>query len=342
MGGGGRYFDRDIPDRSTLNSRGISRDTEQQMSRRNLDPAVDPRNRRLVCQAESPVCYAFDVTGSMGDKPKFIRQKGPLLAKELTDRQYLKGVEMSIAAIGDLHEGDRAPCQIGDFTAVRGLDVWMRKLWLEGGGGGNGMESYDFAAYYYAYLCEMPNAVTPVMLFTGDEGLYDSLPGSDLRRVFGGEHRDTDTAKVFRDLTAKFKGNVFLLHSYYSDDEGVLRQWRQYVEDGRIIRLQSDRALMDVTIGVFALVSGARNLDGYCEDMRTRTNATTGKVEPQSVERIAEVKETLSSLAEYLASRRPALAPAKAARRRQAASKVEAATPDKPKKPPRKRKPGRF
>ncbi len=339
MGGGGSYYDRDVPDRRSLTSRGTSVEAEEQMSRRSLDPSVSPKDRKLVCRARSPIGYAFDVTGSMGDLPKFIRDKGPLMAKELTDRQYLVDAAVSLAAVGDVY-CDRGPFQVGDFAAVRGLDGWMQKLWLEKGGGDGWRESYEFAAYFYAYCCDFPKAVTPVCLFTGDEGYYETLPAGELRKVFGGQRQEIEAVQVFRDLTAKFRGNVFLLHRRYSGgDAEVLSQWRTVIDDARIIRLKTDKAIMDVTLGIFALASGSRTLDGYCDDMRTRTNATTGKLEPQSAERIAEVRQTLEPLEAYLKARQPEAAPAQPP----AKARTGRTTAAKPApKPAGRKKPGRY
>jgi len=42
-------------------------------------------------------------------------------------------------------------------------------MYLEGGGGGQSYESYEYGAYFYAQHCEIPNAELPFFFVTGDE-----------------------------------------------------------------------------------------------------------------------------------------------------------------------------
>lgn len=152
--------------------------------------------------------------------------------------------------------------------------------------------------------------MNPICLFTGDEGFREQLYADDLREHFGGEHKDAAAAQVFADLKKKFKGNVFLIHRYYNQsnsgnltDADVVRQWRGALGEARVILLprngssdtEGDLAIGDITLGVYAIVSGARTLEQYLEDMRTRPLdlAEDVKYEPQSPERIRAVEQAL-------------------------------------------------
>ena len=66
----------------------------------------------------------------------------------------------------------------------------------------------------------------------------------------------------------------------------------------RVIRLPDDLAIGDITLGIYAIVSGARTLEQYLEDMRTRPlDLGEGvKYEPQTPERIRQTKEALEPL----------------------------------------------
>jgi hypothetical protein len=163
------------------------------------------------------------------------------------------------------------------------------------------------AAYYYAYLCDLPKAVNPICLFTGDEGFRADLYADDLREHFGGKHQDTTANKVFADLAKKFKGNVLLIHRFYDGgtDERIVREWREALGEKRVILLprgsDGDLAVGDVTLGVYAIVSGARTLAQYMDDMRTRPLdlAQNVKYEPQSPERIRQVEKALQPLEDF-------------------------------------------
>ncbi len=291
MGGGGSYYDRDTTDGYATTSAGVSRQAEEKLSRTFMNSGLDPKGRKLVSEAENPVVYAFDETGSMGNLPKIIYDKMPLIAGQIVENGYIKDPEVSLAAVGDI-ECDQAPIQIGDFSEVRKLDSWLERIWLEGNGGGNGGESYEFTAYFYARYCEMPKAVAPFFLMTGDEPMRETLDREDLARHFGGTHETVGAAQVFKELLEKFQGNVFLIYASHGGNErsGVVEQWRGMVGPERVIVLDSDKAVADVTLGIFAVMTGSRTLDEYCEDMRTKRDKA------QSDDRVAEVRTALQQL----------------------------------------------
>lgn len=313
MGGGGSYYDRDVTSKALRGASGVSSVAERELQQSSMDPALLPKNRRLACAARNPLVYDFDVTGSMGNLPKIIYDKWPGIVGQMVARAYLPDPQMSIAATGDIRS-DSSPLQMADFCPLRNLDKWLKRIHLEGGGGGQGSESYALTAYYYAYRCDLPNAVNPIYLITGDEAFVEDLDADDLREHFGGEPASTTAKQVFADLLKKFKGNVFLIHRRYAatgnegwTDSTIVSQWESVLGKERIIHLPGDLAIGDITLGVYAIASGARTLEQYLEDMRTRP-LDLGKdvtYEPQSPERIKEVGEALAPLAEFLASRKP-------------------------------------
>ncbi len=306
MGGGGSFYDRDVTDRRYRSSSGVSNTTERELSQSRVDPAFLPKNRRLVCKARNPLVYIFDVTGSMGNLPKIIYDKWPGIVGQIVARKYLPDPQMSLAAVGDI-TSDTAPLQVADFSALRNLDKYFKRIYFEGNGGGQGTESYEVKAYFYAYLCELPNAENPICLFTGDEGFNPQLYSDDLSEHFGGKHKDISAQKVFEDLSKKFKGNVFLIHRYYNrgSDARIVKEWREVLGKDRVILLPSgtegDLAIGDITLGVYAIVSGARTLAQYLEDMRTRPLDLGEGVqyEPQSETRIRQVEEALQPLKNF-------------------------------------------
>lgn len=302
MGSGGTYYDRDTDDGYSRGSAGYSKTAEQTLSRRQVDASLLPKNRRLVCQAKSPIVYSFDVTGSMGNLPKIIFDKMPLIAGQIAENGYLDDPQISVSAIGD-QDSDKAPIQVGDFAKLRNADDWLKRIWLEGGGGGQDVESYELTAYGYARMCEIPKAVTPFCLFTGDEGFRETLYKSDLVRHFGGKHETIGASEVFEQLKKKFKGNVFLIHRFYrtaASDQVVVAQWQKVLGKEHVIRLGSDQAIADVTLGLFAIMSGSRTLDEYLDDM------ANARQQGQTEERIAEVRKSLEPVAKLAPSKKKA------------------------------------
>jgi hypothetical protein len=306
MGGpNGKFYDRDVTDKRYRSSSGASSQAEKELSQSQVDPDFLPKNRRLICEALNPLVYLFDVTGSMDKLPKIIYDKWPGIVGQIIAREYLPDPKMSIAAVGDI-TSDKAPLQMTDFSVLRNLDRYFKKIFFEGNGGGQDMESYEVAAYYYAYLCDLPKAENPICLFTGDEGFRKELYADDLEEHFGGQHKDTTAQKVFSDLSKKFKGNALLIHRYYGrSDSRIVQEWREVLGQDKVILMprsyEGDLAIGDITLGVYAILSGARTLEQYLEDMRTRPLDLAKNItyEPQSEERIQQVKKALQPLKDF-------------------------------------------
>ena len=308
MGGGGSYYDRDVTaTRKTSGTKGYSADAERMLSQNAIDPALLPKGWRLECVAKNPLVYSFDVTGSMGKLPKIIWDKWPGIVGQIVARNYLPDPEMSITAVGDIRSDD-SPLQMCNFDSLRNLDRWLKRIHFEEGGGGQGSESYEMVAYYYLNYFDMPNAELPIFLMTGDEACVEKLYADDLRKHFGGNHENTTADAVFAALRKKFQGNVFRIHRPYSGHghEGwtnatIVAQWERLLGKNNVIHLPDDRAIGDITLGLYAIVSGARTLDQYLEDMRTRPLNLAGDVsfEPQSEDRILQVAKALASFRGY-------------------------------------------
>ncbi len=275
MGGGGSYYDRDVTDnRRVDNSRGYSDIAERALRRaaKKIDSALRPKNRLLRCTAESALVFAFDVTRSMGTLPKIFFDKIPMIAGQLMGLGYLGGnFAVSTAAIGDVYS-DKAPIQVGDFGNIQEMDQWLKKLWLEYGGGGTGKESYEFMAYVYAYMCDLGAAKNRFFIFTGDEDYYDDLTRDMLEKYFGGERLTAAATTVFDKLKKNFNGNVYMVHREHrgSTNERIVRRWQEALGVSNVVLLPEDKAIADIVLGIVALGSGARTLDGYVEDMEKR------------------------------------------------------------------------
>lgn len=331
MGGGGTYYDRDTTDGYQKNSRGVSAAAEKVMDRSKIDKGLLPKGRRLRCNALSPIIYGFDVTGSMGNLPMIIFDKMPMIAGQIAENDYLDDPQVSLSAVGDI-QYDSAPLQMGDFSKLRNLDDWLKRIWLESGGGGNGCESYEYLAYYYARYCDIPKAKTPFFLITCDEDFKDTLYESDLVSHFGGEHETIETKKVFAELLKKFNGNVFVIRRSYGDDERITRHWESVLGKGKVIQLGSDESIADVTLGLFAVRTGSRTLEEFLKDIKTKRKV------PQTDERVAEVREALKDVEPLQRNR----AGKKPGANRTVRAEASEADETAPKGGRRKSKPGRI
>lgn len=212
----------------------------------------------LETKSESPIVIACDVTGSMGEWPATIFSKLPYL--DLEGQEYMgKTMEISFAAVGDAH-CDSYPLQVREFTKGKSLEKELKKLIIEGGGGGQIMESYDLAALYYANNVKMPNAINPMFIFIGDESLYDNISKEQARdwaRV--SLKQRLSTKEAIENLKKKY--SVYLVRKPYesggrdgmsSTDQKIHAQWASMLGEDRIAILPEAGRVVDVIFGLMA------------------------------------------------------------------------------------------
>src|ERR1700677_2612750 len=116
---------------------------------RSIDNAMSPfgvlvrESRDSVDHPNSfPIVLGLDVTGSMGSVPNFLVKEGLPKIMDKIFQGGEKDPQVLFVAVGD-HECDRSPLQVGQFESNDELlDKWLKDVYLENGGGGNGGESY--------------------------------------------------------------------------------------------------------------------------------------------------------------------------------------------------------
>lgn len=204
----------------------------------------------ISTESPEPLVILCDVTGSMGDWPATIFSKLPYL--DLEAKEYLgPDMEISFAAVGDANT-DSYPIQIRPFKKGKDLEVQLKELVVEGGGGGQNRESYELTALYYARNAEMPNAKRPIMIIIGDEDFYPFIR-KDICKMAHVNIEDTelDTKEVFEELTEKY--SVYLVRKPYTyDDKKIEKNWADLIGQERIATLPSADRIVDVIFGILA------------------------------------------------------------------------------------------
>jgi hypothetical protein len=215
----------------------------------------------LTTNSESPLVIACDVTGSMGDWPATIFSKLPYL--EVEGKEYMGDtMEISFAAVGDAYCDDY-PFQVRPFVSGTGLKDELKEFVVEGGGGGQIMESYDLAAVYYANKAEMPNATKPLFIFIGDECLYDFVDEAQAERwARTSLEGRLSSVNAIRRLQNKF--SVYLIQKPYGssgegrsnfrdpDTQRVYTQWADILGEDHIAYLPQAQRVVDVIFGIMA------------------------------------------------------------------------------------------
>jgi len=199
-------------------------------------------------------------------------------------QKYLVDPAISICAIGDAYS-DECPLQVSNFSQGMDIDNLIAKLYLEGGGGGSYFESYELGAYFYSMRTVMQNTEIPFFFLTGDEAYYDKIPCDQAKKIFYTDVKTEIKSKDRFDLLRK-KYNVFLIKKPYEgpNEVKILKQWTDTLGAERVLMIKNPKACIDVMLGAIALTTGARDLEGYIGDMRTRG---------QTEERISEVSAAL-------------------------------------------------
>lgn len=211
---------------------------------------------KLETKSDAPLVIVCDVTASMGDWPSVIFSKLPYLENE--GKEYLgKGMEISFAAVGDANS-DKYPLQVRPFVSGRNLESELKKLIIEKKGGRGIQESYDLAALYYANNVSMPNATKPLIIFIGDEAIYETVDKIQARdKAYTKIEAGVKTSDVFEDLKRKY--SVYLVRKPYdlndqnsSNDRVIRKQWESYIGKDHIALLSDPSRVVDVTFGIMA------------------------------------------------------------------------------------------
>src|SRR3989344_5461805 len=96
-----------------------------------------------------PIAMILDVTGSMHSIPTVLQQKLSRLMDVGIDKAGIPDPQVLVGAVGD-SVSDRFPIQVGQFESSNLFDEQLRNIILEGGGGGQSMESYALAYRFAA------------------------------------------------------------------------------------------------------------------------------------------------------------------------------------------------
>jgi len=204
------------------------------------------------------IVFALDVTGSMGEIPRLLAtQQLPVFMKVLMDCQ-IPDPQLLFMAIGDAYS-DHAPLQVGQFESTAELmDQWLTWSYLEGGGGGQGMETYELGMYFLAMHTEMDCMVKRkkkgYLFMTGDEWPYPTLSKQVVEAVIGDQlDEDLKCEEIVAELQKTFI--PFFIIPDYARAKTVERRWRDFLGD-HVLTLESSEDVCYVTAGAILLNEG--------------------------------------------------------------------------------------
>lgn len=279
---------------------------EQVFTQTRCHPLMDPKGVRLresrdgVDHPQSlGIVFALDITGSMGEIPKILAtQQLPSFMKILMDCQ-VKDPQILFMAVGDaIH--NRAPLQVGQFESTAELmDQWLTWTYLEGGGGGNGQESYELGLYFLAMHSEL-DCMTKrkkrgYLFMTGDEVPYPALSRHSVETIIGDTlDEDLTCEEIVAELQKTFI--PFFIIPDRNRAKRCERRWRDLLGD-HVLCLDSSIDVCFVTAGAILIsegrVSNLQELSNFLTQAGMPSNRRNHVL--QSLTPFAEVMLNISS-----------------------------------------------
>ena len=182
-----------------------------------------------------PIIIALDVTGSMGHVPdKLIRTGLPDIMKKILE-SGVKDPQVCFVAIGDQYT-DNAPIQVGQFeSSDELLDKWLKTVWLEGRGGGNGGESYQLAWQFADHHtdCDWINirGKKGVLISIGDDAVHKSISSEEIERLFGKKLQSVTTSGLLSNVQLCWDVYHITLNDYNGSDKNIQKRWNGLLGD---------------------------------------------------------------------------------------------------------------
>ncbi|HEY8896471.1 MAG TPA: hypothetical protein VIM79_16710 [Niastella sp.] len=246
-----------------------NKSTAQVFGNRSIDKDMSPRgvkfreSRDSAAHPESLAIGVFlDETGSMGSIPDMlVRHKLGNLMNTLIEHG-IPDASVLFGGIGDQYS-DNSPLQVGQFeSGTDELNRWLTKIFLEGNGGGQSMESYSLAWLFFARHTSIDcfeKRNRKGFLFTiGDEGVHKMLERDFLTDLLGYQfYEDISAEQLLAEAQRMY--HVFHLHVTETSVGGsgaIIDGWRKLLQE-RLILVEDYNNIAEIIASTVAVVMGA-------------------------------------------------------------------------------------
>lgn len=174
----------------------------------------------------------LDVTGSMGKIPELLVRGELGTLMETLHQHDLPDAAIMFGGIGD-HYTDSSALQVSQFeSGDKELDHWLKRIHIEGRGGGNGGESYPlawlFASRHISMDCLDKRGVKGFLFTIGDEAPHDTIEFEGARKFLGYSEAPGDFPATTLLEVVKDKCHVFHIHVEHDDralDARTAKKW---------------------------------------------------------------------------------------------------------------------
>lgn len=225
------------------------------------------------------IAVLFDVTGSMGDVPRTFQKNLNKLMSLLILKGKIEHPQLLIGGIGDA-TCDTVPLQISQFESDNLIDEHIRKIVIEGGGGGHITESYELGLYAMARLTELDcldkRGKKGYLFLSGDEIPYPAVKHEEVKKIFGiPEQADIPLEDIFAEVQKKYEV-YFIIPEYtqHSKESVIHDTWAKYLGQ-HVLHLDDPSAICELIASTVATEEGLDIAD-IMENLKVA--GTTAKV----------------------------------------------------------------
>lgn len=216
--------------------------------RESFDSADNPNS--------TPIIVALDVTGSMGRIPHELVTDGlGRMAAEIIDRKPVSDPHLMFMAVGDAYRDD-APLQATQFEADIRIAEQLKDLWIEGGGGGNGGESYSLAWYFASRMTDIDSfnkrGRKGVLFTVGDEPNHKKLEAGQLSRIFG--HAATEDISS-EDLLKAVEERYEVFHLCIKPNADLMKGWKKLMGE-RVLPVDDYTKVPEIIVSTLQVLDG--------------------------------------------------------------------------------------
>lgn len=246
MGGGSYSYNTSVARADAVYK---SMDRSEVFTSTSLNPQMDIKNKVRECVDSEehpnafPIIIGLDVTGSMGRIPYELITSGlPQIMKKIMD-EGVKDPQVCFLGIGD-SRSDTTPLQVGQFESSDELmEKWLRLVYLEGHGGGNGGEDYGLA-WYFAARCTSVDSFKKhgrkgVIITIGDEPVHMTISRNAIKELFGSAEADINVASILDEVRSEW--DVYHINvPDYSGKRAITKScWNELLQD-KVLHIEAD------------------------------------------------------------------------------------------------------
>jgi hypothetical protein len=211
----------------------------------------------------TPVAVLCDVTGSMSRIPELLIKDLNKLMSTIQKLGVVSDPHLLFGAIGDA-TCDDVPVQMGEFEASDELvEQHLSNIYLEGGGGGQNMESYELFLYLFAKAVQTDawdkRGEKGFLFIIGDERNYPTVRKDLVKKYLNLEMSEDMTLEAVA-AEVQERWEVFCFRpggtSNYNSAQ-VQKQWEDILPEERVIKVEDWERIVPQMAGIVSVMSGA-------------------------------------------------------------------------------------